>query len=459
VTRVLALDIGTSSVRALVFESDGTAVADAEARTRYGPVRGHQLDPDELVAASAAAIEEARREAGGVDAVAACSFMHSLLGLDSRGRPVTPVLTWLDLRAADEAEQLKGELDAKAVHARTGCPLHASFWPAKLRWLRRHEPDAFRSAARFVSFPDFLYSRLAGDGATSLSIASATGLLDVVDGGWDAELLHAAGVQPEQLPEQSEEPAGGPEPWFRALADGPCSNVGCGALGRERAALTVGTSAAFRVVFEEDHAAPRDGLFLYRLDGRRYVEGGALSDGGNLWAWLEQTLEEIDEQALADAPPDGHGLTFLTLLGGERSPGWHSRARGAVLGLSFETGPQQLAQAALEGVAFRMAEIADRMPDVRDVVAGGGALHASPAWTQILADVLERPLALSAVPEASARGAAVIALERLGASPAPPPIARLYEPRSERAEAYRAARERQRRLYAYVTEDFAAVRH
>jgi gluconokinase len=106
-----------------------------------------------------------------------------------------------------------------------------------------------------------------------------------------------------------------------------------------------------------------------------------------------------------------------------------------------------------------MAEIADLMPEVRDVVAGGGALQASPAWTQILADVLERPLALSAVPEASARGAAVVALERLGERPAPPPIERVYEPRSERADAYHAARERQRSLYAYVTEGFAAAPH
>jgi len=452
VTRVLALDVGTSSVRALVFESDGTAVAGAEARTRHGPARGHEVDPDELVAASAAAIEEARREAGGVDAVAACSFMHSLLALDTRGRPVTPLLTWLDLRPADEAEELERELDAAAVHARTGCPVHASFWPAKLRWLRRHEPDAFRSAAHFVSFPDYLYLRLAGDGATSLSIASATGLLDVVGGVWDPEMLRAVGVEPEQLPELSEEPAGGSEPWFRALGDGPCSNLGCGALGRERAALTVGTSAAFRTVFEDAQAVPRAGLYLYRLDGGRFVEGGALSDGGNLWAWLERTLEEVDEGALGDATPDGHGLTFLALLGGERSPGWNSRVRGAVLGLSFDTGPQQLAQAALEGVAFRMAEIADRMPEVRDIVAAGGALRASPAWTQILADVLERPLALSAVPEASARGAAVAALERLGERPSPPPIARMFEPRSERAWAYRAARERQRALYGFVTE-------
>jgi gluconokinase len=458
VTRVLSLDVGTSSVRALVFESDGTPVSGAEARTRYEPTR-HELDPDELVAASAAAIEEARHEAGGVDAVAASSFMHSLLALDARGRPVTPLLTWLDLRADDEAEELKRELDAAAVHARTGCPLHASFWPAKLRWLRRHEPDAFRSAARFVSFPDYLYLRLAGDGATSLSTASATGLLDVVGGGWDPEVLGAVGIEPGRLPELSEEPAGSSEPWFRALGDGPCSNIGCGALGRERAALTVGTSAAFRVVFEDARAVPRAGLYLYRLDGRRFVEGGALSDGGNVWAWLERTLEAIDERALADAAPDGHGLTFLALLGGERSPGWHSRARGAVLGVSFDTGPQQLAQAALEGMAFRMAEIAERMPEVRDVVAGGGALQASPAWTQILADVLERPLALSSVPEASARGAAVLALERLGERPSPPPIARTYEPRSERTAVYRAARERQRLLYAYVTEDFAAPRH
>ena len=104
-------------------------------------------------------------------------------------------------------------------------------------------------------------------------------------------------------------------------------------------------------------------------------------------------------------------------------------------------------QAALEGVAYRFAEIAQLLPEVQEVVATGHALLADPDWIQILADVLERPLAVSAVPEGSARGAAVAALERLGASPEPAALGKAYAPRPDRAAAHRAARERQRELY------------
>jgi gluconokinase len=357
---------------------------------------------------------------------------------------------WRDTRSDDAAEWLKRRLDEEAVHARTGAHLHSSYWPAKLAWLAEEEPELFRSASRFVSFADYLYERLTGERPRcSPSLASGTGLLDLAGGDWDEELLGTLGVEPERLPPLGDEPADG---WFPALFDGVCSNLGAGCVTRERAALMVGTSGAYRALYETERPQPRPGLFLYRADEGRFLEGGALSDGGNVHGWLEETLGPAeDEEALAERDPSDHGLTFLALLGGERSPGWHAHVRGAVHGLSFDTTPRDLRQAALEGVAFRFAAVAELLPEVEEVVATGGALEHSPAWCQFMADALARPITLSAVDEASLRGAAVATLERLGKTAAAAPLGHTFEPRPDRVDSYREARERDRELYDAVT--------
>jgi gluconokinase len=392
-TRVLALDIGTSSVRARLYDESGEHVSGVEAQTRYGPAES-EIDADELVAATRAALDEARSEAGREpDTLAVSCFWHSLLAVDGHGRPLTPLLTWRDVRAASEAEELASLLGGDAVHARTGCPPHPSFWPAKLLWLKRHREDVFGAAAAFLSFPEYLLETR----ETSPSMASGTGLLGL-DGRWDDELLAAVGIEPERLPEVSGEPL--------VFGDGACANVGVGAVEEGRACLSIGTSGALRLVVELGRA-PRPGLFLYRLDAERLVEGGAISDGGNLLDWLGRTLR-------AERPAeDSEGVEFLPLLGGERSPGWDPRARGVIKGLTFDTTPEQIYRAALEGVAGRFAEIAALMPDIREIVATGGAFRGVPDWVPILEGALGLPVTLSPVEEASARGAALLALERL----------------------------------------------
>ncbi len=381
-------------------------------------------------------------------AVGASCFGHSLLALDERGRPLTPILGWRDTRSAAVADELARKLDTEAVHERTGCHVHTSYWPAKLAWLAAEQPELFRSARRFVSFSDYLYAELLGrDVPASTSMASASGLFELRARAWDEELLATLGLDPEQLPQVSDEAVDG---WYPALLDGACSNLGTGCVTRRQAALMVGTSGAFRTVYETDLPQPRPGLFLHWVDERRVVEGGSLSDGGSLSHWIDQTLADAGG-SLADRDPDSHGLTWLALLGGERSPGWHQHAKGAIDGLTFETTPLDLRQAALEGVAFRFAEVAESMPEVEEVVATGGALLRDADWLQIIADALGRPITVSGVAEGSLRGAAIVALERLGETPPPAPLAHLVEPRLDRAAAYRSARERQRRLYEAAT--------
>ncbi len=420
-TRIVTLDVGSSSVRAVAYDETATAEP-GDAHLAYD-----SFDADRLVDACRAVLAQV----GEGDELAISCFWHSLLPLDARDRPLTPVLTWRDVAASPPP------LEPGAYHERTGCFLHPSFWPAKLRRLAAEGVDA----ARYVSFGDYLLLRLAGELRCSISSASGTGLYDPNALAWDEETLAALELHPSQLAPVTDEPLAGVAP---ALGDGACSNVGAGCVERGRAAVTVGTSAATRVVYAAEQAPPRPGLFLYRLDERRFCEGGALSDGGNLHAWLVRTLQSFDEAELAEREPAAHGLVFLPFLGGERSLGWNADRRGLVRGLSFATTPLDLAQAALEAICYRLADVLDAIGSIDSVVATGGALLANRPWVQVLADVVGKPVEVSGAPEGSARGAAVVALERAGFEVSRPAPLAVVEPRPERTEIHRHAREVQR---------------
>lgn len=360
-------------------------------------------------------------QVGEGDALAISCFWHSLVAVDERDRPLTPVLTWRELGGKLPA------LDADAYHRRTGCFLHPAYWPAKLVRLAAEGIGA----TRYLSFGDYLLLRLTGEARMSVSTASGTGLFDPNTLAWDEETLAALGLDASRLPPLSDEPIAGVWP---ALGDGACSNVGAGCVTRARAAVMIGTSAATRVVYDAPGAEPRPGLFLYRLDETRFCEGGALSDGGNLHAWLARTLRDVDTSEIAERPAAAHGLTFLPFLGGERSLGWDPHRHGAIEGLTFATTPLDIAQAGLEAVCYRLADVLDAIGGVESLVATGRALLANPAWLQVFADVVGRPVEVSGVPEGSARGAAMVALERLGLPVPAAPIARIVEPRAAHHE-------------------------
>lgn len=439
VTRVLSVDIGTSSARAQLYGDGAEALGPPIARMPHVVDADGELPLEPIVRF----VEAALRAAGEVDAVAWSTLWHSLVVLDDRDRPLTELSTWLDRRAARDAEALAQEVDAAAVHARTGAPLHPSFWPVKLRRLRR---EGIRFA-RVAALGDYLRLRFEGELATSISLASGSGLFDVHALRWDHELAAALGVDPGSLPPVSERGV-----W---LGDGAAANVGAGCADG-RPVVTVGTSAALRVVRGAATAAP--GLFLYRLDRSRYVQGGALSDGGSLLTWLSRVAGGEVMDAL-DRPPGR--VAFLPQLGGERSPGWRADARGAIAGLSAPTATADIVQAAFEGITYRLALIWDlAKPDrggwlgqarsqsqvvqVRELVATGAALVSRPGWAQLIADAFGIPVAMASTVEASARGAAMIAL---GLDHEPLPPGRRFEPRPERTAQHAQARARLEALY------------
>jgi gluconokinase len=478
--RVLSVDLGSSSVRAEFYDGSGSREEGTGTKLgyelEYTPDGGVTKDADGLLDLVARAIDGALEEAGDapVSGVAMSTFWHSVLGLDSGGRPTTPVLSWADRRAAGAARELRQSLDEAAIHRRTGCVLHSSYWPAKLLWLSRERAEAFERTERWVSPGDYFYERFFGSSHVGTSMASATGLFDQNERRWEGEVIEALPVERSQLSPISDEPLRGlgeewarrwpalsEVPWFPAAGDGACSNVGSGCTRNDRLALMVGTSGAMRVLWKADSVEIPDGPWCYRADEKRFVMGGALSDGGNLVEWLRNTLRlpEEAEKLLAGMEPDSHGLTFLPLLAGERGPGWADEANGTIAGLSMSNTPVEILRAAMEAIALRFALIAEIIqaasPGEKEVVATGGGLLHSPTWIGIMADALGRPVTTSGIQEASSRGAALLALERLGEleiERAEAPLGETFEPDPGRHEIYREALARQRRLYEAVLD-------
>lgn len=481
---ILAVDVGSSSVRASLYDS-GEPVSGSETSLCYGldltRDGGATKDAEELFGLFARAIDgtlekfEKSARTREVSGVAVSTFWHALLGVDGGGAPTTPVFTWADRRAAGHARELRERLDTDSLHRRTGCMPHSSYQPAKLLWLAEEAPEVFARTSRWISPGEYFYLRLFGPENlhVGVSMASATGLMHQNRKVWDEETLAALPVSETQLPPISEEPLANlaPEwarrwpalagvPWFPAAGDGACSNVGVGSTTPETAALMVGTSGAMRVLWKADSVEVPEGLWCYRPDAGRFVAGGALSDGGNLISWLRGTLRLPDpeklERELSSREPASHGLGFLPLLAGERGPEWSDLANGAITGLSMATEPEDILHAAMEAVALRFALISHRIErslphsGERRVVATGGGLLNSPAWTRMMADALGRPVTASGVEEASSRGAALLAAERLGGEPieeTAAPLGETVEPDEERHQAYLAALDRQRELY------------
>lgn len=479
---VLALDIGTSSVRAALYDFSGNVVPETfvkNERTLKAEAAGTEIDAlnafSEVEKVVDACLKKSKKIKGEIEYVATSAFWHSLVGVDARNVPTTKVFGWAENRPAKYVSVLRKKLHEQEIHDRTGARFHSSYWTAKLLWLKKDFSKAFAQTAKWLSFSDFVAMKLFGFSTTSVSMASGTGIFDIRKCVWDAELLKFLKIKEANLPaivtEDSQvfqlnktyakrwkrlENA----KWFPGIGDGAANNIGAGCTQKSRAALMIGTSGAMRMAYkgEPPRQIPR-GLFCYRIDRKRVILGGALSDGGWLYRRLKDNLKlsktdrEIENE-IAKRGADAHGLTFLPFFAGERSTGYDEFARGAIIGLRSSTDSIDIIQAAFESVAYRFAEIFDQLKAVvkiEKIVASGGALRESHVWTEIIADVLAQNISLSGASEASSRGAVLLALASIGKIESiedlKTPKGREIKFDKKRAAIYRKARERHDKFY------------
>jgi gluconokinase len=449
---ILALDLGTSSVRGLVLDHAAVPLPGALARRKVIMALGSDgaatLDGSSYLAALMKCLDElaAAGHLDGVELVATAAQWHSVLPLDAGNTPLGPVLTWLDTRPTPVGGA-RGPADGYAFHQRTGTWWHRFYWTIRLPWLRARSTVP---PARFAGLVEYVFAALLDEAPISVSQASGTGLLDLRTLDWDPEACELAGVQPGELPPLAPVgwygrlrsdlarrwPALRDARWAAPTGDGAASNVGSGCVDPSRAAVTVGTSAAVRLVQRSPAGAALSplppGLWRYRVDHEHIVTGTAYSSGGNLYAWAKRVLRLPEgaalDEALALVPPGG-GTPADARLGGDRPPGLAPAGSGQLSGIGFGTGSVDMFAGLMDSVcrqvAADLAEIESTVDHQVVVVLGGGAVTASAWWRRAFAAALTpRVVWQMTQAEIGATGAALLAIGRLGEVAGLEPIGR-----------------------------------
>jgi glycerol kinase len=431
--RVLAIDQGTTSTRALAMGADGrlAPLLAVEHRQHY-PAPGHvEHDGEELLANVARCLSAV--DEGAV--VGLANQGESCLAWDALdGAPISPVLVWQDDRTAAVTAAMEADGAGPEVMARAGLPLDPYFSASKLGWIVAHLPRALELAAlgrlRLGTTDAFFRDRLTGRFETDVATASRTSLMNLASGEWDGELCRLFGVPIEALPAIG--PTSGPLGTFAggaslaaSIVDQQAALYGHGCRAPGEAKITFGTGAFAQVVTGALKRPAKPGPLptvawrragegiTYALDGGVYAAAAGVNWARGLG--LFSSYAEID--AFDAAAAIDRGIAFVPALAGLGCPHWNRTARGAWLGLALADGKADLMQALLEGIALRSAEVlaamASEQPFSRPVSIDGG-LSRNRYFTGFLADVAGQALVLSDEPELTAAGLARMAAEAMG---------------------------------------------
>jgi xylulokinase len=480
----LGIDIGTSSVKAVLIGEHGETASQASCPLEVNrPAPGFcEQDPQAWWRATVRAVNALPKSSrGAVRAIGLAGQMHGATLLDAQERPLRPAILWNDGRSADQCREI--ELREPAARTITGNIMMPGFTAPKLLWVARHEPELFRRIAHVLLPKDYVRLRLTGEKASDPSDAAGTGWLDVGRRDWSDALLAATDLSRAHMPRLVE----GSSPCGTVTAataqqlgiprvvvaggggDNAASAVGLGVIRPGQAFLSLGSSGVLFVVTERFRPNPERAAhaFCHCLPGRWHQMSVTLSAASTL-DWIGHIEGSSDLPRLV-AAAEARGLTrhaplFLPYLTGERTPYNDPHARGVFFGLRPETTAAELAGAVLEGVAFAFADGLDVLhetnSDLGEIsVTGGGARL--PYWGRLIAAALRRPLVYRAGGHAGAAlGAARLA--RLAAGDATeaevctaPATAHIVEPDSALSALLATRRRTFQRLYRDLKNTFA----
>lgn len=481
---VLGVDVGTTAIKAAIFDSEGVEVGShTEEYSLLTPRAGHvELEVQTYTLTFAEAVRRALSEsaigAGDLLALGLSAQGETFVCLDADDQPIGRAIVWMDNRATAEAVELEDHFGRSVVHATTGQVAMDPIWPAaKLLWLKRHEPERFDRTARFALLKDYLVHRLTGRLVSEDSLLCSTILWDINTRQYWPEMLDYLGISAEQLPEIAAQGEIVGKLGDRAAAElglqgGLPVSVGaldqaCGALGIGNAIpgiFTESTGSALASVAIADELTLDPGgrvpCFPAAVAGQYMLHN--FSTGGMVMRWYrdefcasEVHIEELCgvnayqliDQEVEQVEPGSDGLIVVPHLQGSGPPDLDPDARGVIFGLTLAHKKQHLSRGIMEGVAMVLRRMIDSTTQlgvgVNEIISLSGGSK-SAAWCQIKADATQLPVrTLRDAGSAACRGAAIIAGVGAGLWDDAVPVARAnlefereFSPRPEHAEVY-----------------------
>ena len=442
---VLGVDIGTGSVKAVAVDRHCRSFGVCQQHYGFTASKPgyHEQDPEQIFGAFVSSLRLIIKKVGSQPmAIGLSSAMHSLIPVDKNCKPLAPMMTWADNRSWEIATALRATKRGMAIYKETGTPLHAMSPLCKIIWIRENDPALFDESYKFISIKEYIWHKLFNEFMADHSCASGTGLFDIHKFTWHQDALSLAGITAERLSEPVQTDyikkySDGGEavhlsflepglPFLIGASDGCLANLGSMADKPDVAAITIGTSGAVRVASSKPLPNEKAMTFSYILDRQTFICGGPINNGGIAMQWWLKNIkpeapdEGYDElfKQIATVAPGSEGLLFLPYLTGERAPVWDSECCGVFFGVKLSHTQAHFSRAVLEGICYALSDVLDAVQEntepVNQVNISGGFVK-SDLWVQTLADITRKKLLVGQSDDASAIGAAFMALKRIGA--------------------------------------------
>lgn len=480
----IGIDLGTSSVKLLLMQSDGTVLAaiSKEYPVSYPKPGWSEQNPEDWLRQTLAGLgellETEHADKSRIRGIGIGGQMHGLVALDQDDNVIRPAILWNDGRTERETEYLNKEIGTKRLSEYTGNIAFAGFTAPKILWMKKHEPEKFAAIKKIMLPKDYLVYMLTGAFTTDVSDASGMLLLDVRSRKWSEDMLEICGITEQMLPEvrESYEISGclkaeimdllGLNESIAVVAgagDNAAAAIGTGTVENGSCNISIGTSGTVFIACDAFTIGENNAIHAFgHANGRYHLMGCMLSAASCLKWWLEDILKTGDYQG-EQREIKGTGdnpVYFLPYLMGERSPHNDPSVRGAFLGLALDTTRVQMAEAVFEGVAFALKDSLEIARSLgieiqKTKLCGGGAK--SPVWQELLANILDLEVELLEAEEGPALGGAILAAVACGeyatveaAAKAIVKVKETVSPQEELVSSYQKKYEVYRKLYPAI---------
>lgn len=447
---IITIDLGTAAVKVSAFNLSGNMIGSIRGSypTFHTKPDYSEQDPEQIFITMLYVLKNFLNEkihAKKYKVVSICfsAAMHSVITTDKNGVPVGNAIVWSDNRAKKESQELKSSSLGKTIYDATGTPIHPMSPLNKITWIKNNDKERFKQTQKFLSIKTYIIQQLTGEYVMDYSLASATGLLNIHTLQWEDAALKHAGINAGKLPtlvpvfysaaklrKEYQTSLGLPAKVkiITGSSDGCLATLGGGIWGEGKATITIEDSGAVRVMGKKVLQDEKQRFFNYLLTEGNYVSGGPTNNGGAIFEWyarqfgdfkraydLDDCMDNLMEDA-AKVAVGSAGLIFLPYLQGERAPIWNANAKGVYFGLNIKHEQQHFLRATIEGILYAIYSIGKTLEEHRTFksLCVNGRFASVPLWTQMIADVFNKPVTIKKDSDSVAVGAFLLSATELG---------------------------------------------